>query len=553
MRKWFTSLAVLGLISATAIAQTLGPAPPIGGCNQSQSLFYDDGTAEVGWKVSWPTQPNDSWSCDFDDLAGNMDVTGIAMSTFMTGTTAPSGIKYLALCPDNLVVDSLGHTPDLANPMSVLGTIGGTTVGVTGNPGASAGFCPGLLVYDTPDVAVPTTGGAHAVTTFITGDSVTWICGDLNTSQRHNFFSFNNFSTPALSTAGNVMLRLVGTPNNSSGSASFTINNSAGNVVVNQVAFVDATLWSTAATQPTLYLQGAFFTGFGFIPAPNLVMQTGLENFSPITDLTQGSLCGDLSDPSLGPCVPAGLNFGFGAFYIDNADLKKNGNGKIKLTNQVNVSIVTAGPACNPCYCFGVADDGSLDGFIWKINNPSTSKDYFNVKYHHANPPGTGALCTVPNEVTEFEIASWDFCGSGPSWQSIGLYGANTVLDSTGGTPDLSVTGTITTATSLTMAPGAANFSFPATVYDCPNVFASTNATLANSVYLHGAASWPTGDTCIWIASDTDGVDDDATSFGTCSVAPSTTSYLSSTAYTTPAIPFNGFTGLNWMMHVNWN
>src|SRR5262245_36292804 len=112
MRKWFASLAVLGLASA-ATAQTLGPPPPTGGCGQSQSLFFDDGTAETSWKVRNPTGHKDAFNVDFDDLAGNMTVTGIALNTFQSGSSGTFGIRYVSLCPDNLAVSSLGKTPDI--------------------------------------------------------------------------------------------------------------------------------------------------------------------------------------------------------------------------------------------------------------------------------------------------------------------------------------------------------------------------------------------------------------------------------------------------------
>jgi hypothetical protein len=531
MRKWFASLAAMGFASA-AVAQTLGPPPPVGGCGQSQSLLFDDGTAETSWKVRSPTGHKDAFNVDFDDLAGNMTVTGISLNTFQSSSSGTFGIRYVSLCPDNLAVSSLGHTPDLVNPLTQLGSRGGT-VTITGNPGAGAGYCPGSLVYDVPDVTVPTTGGAHAVTSFLSGDSSTWLCSDLTTNSRHSFFTSTAYTTPAVSMSGNLQMRVVGTiAPPAGGSAYFTVQNSAGNVTFSETDIVKVTLWSSATAQPTFYLQGILITGFPFIPLPQLILATGLENFLPISDQTQGTICG----PAGPPCGFAGLTFQFGAFYIDNDDLKKNGNGKVKSTNLVPV-LVTPGnlKQCNPCACFGQVDDGLMDGTIWKVQNPAGPADYFNNRMDHFD--GTGAPCSTPATYTSIQAVSWDFCGSGPSWAAVGIYPSNTVLDPTGNTPDLA--NVLVACTTLNLKGTGAftgDWSYPATTYDFPDVNASTNTTLANTTVMHTVVQWPLGDSCIWIGSDTDGTDDDFTSTGACTVIPSTTSYFTLNGYTSAAL-----------------
>jgi hypothetical protein len=541
MRVNSCSIAAI-LFVRSASAQTLGPPPPIGGCGQSQSLFLDDGTAETSWKVRSPTGHKDAFNVDFDDLAGNLTVTGIALDTFQSGSSGTFGIRYVSLCPDNLAVSSLGRTPDILHPYTQLGSRGGT-VTITGSPNVSAGFCPGLLVYDVPDITIPTTGGEHTVTSFLTGDSSTWLCSDLSSSRGLSFFTSTAYTTPAISLSGNLMMRVVGTvaPANG-GSASLTVNNSAGNVRFSETDTVTVTLWSTAAVQPTLYLQGIFVTGFPFLAVPQLVLQTGLENFAPISDLTQGTICG----PAGPPCGFAGLQFSMGAFYVDNADLKKNGKGRIKATNLVPCT-VTPGPAeiCNPCSCFGQVDDGLLDGTIWKVNNPEGPVDYMNNRIEHFD--GTGAACGIPATYTSIQAVSWDFCGSGPSWASVGIYPANTVLDPAGNTPD--VANPLIQCTTLNLKGTGAftgDWSYPATTYDFPDVNASTNSALANALIVHVAVQWPLGDTCIWIGSDTDGTDDDATSSGACTVMPGTSSYFTINGYTTVGLS----QGINIQMRV---
>jgi hypothetical protein len=531
MRSWFASLAVVGAMTAVATAQTLGPPPPVGGCGQSQSLFWDDGSAETSWTVNSPTHHGDAFNVDFDELAGNMTVTGIALGTWQANSpTAPPvaiGVRYVALCPDNLAVDSLGRTPDIKNPLSILGSFKGGGPGgtpLTGGPGVSAGFCPGMVVYDVPDVTVATSGGVHTVMSFMTQDSSTFICSDINTQSGKSGFTTSKYQTPATALpSGSLQMRIVGVVPTGTGSAYMTINNGASNVSVSQTATVWATLWSTAAVQPTLYLQGVFITGFPFIAVPNLILQTGLENFSPISDLTQGTLCGPI-----GPPCPPLITFGFGAFYIDNADLKPNGNGKIKQTNTVTVTLTSDPAGCNPCLCFGQVDDGGMDSTIWKVLSPAGPNDYFTNKLNHFDP-NTSAPCVVPATVTSIQVASWDFCGTTNSWASVGLYPASTSLGPT--TPDVS--NPVALATTLAVAPNAADWAYPATLYDFPDVNSSTNTTLANATTLHVAVQWAPGDSCLWVGSDNAGTDDDGTSLGSCTKVPGSVTFFTTNGFTT--------------------
>jgi hypothetical protein len=234
-------------------------------------------------------------------------------------------------------------------------------------------------------------------------------------------------------------------------------------------------------------------------------------------------LCGPLGPP----CPPAGL-VGIGAYYVDNADLKPNGRGRIKQTNVVDVT-VTANPyLCNPCACFGQVDDGSMDGTVWKVLTPSGPADYFTNRIAHAQFDGTP--CPAPAVVTAIEIASWDFCGTGPSWSSVGLYPASPLLGPNA--PDL--TTPVALATTLNVPPGAADWSYPATTYDFPDVAASTSSTLANATALHVTVGWPTGDSCIWVASDRNGTGDDGSLAGACTKVPGSVTYFSTNGFTTP-------------------
>lgn len=540
MRKWFASLAVLGL-SAVATAQTI-PVPPVGGLGQSQSIFFDDGVAVTSWKVFSPTGAGDAFNVDFDQMAGGMTATGVAMNTYQNQSTGVIGIKYVMLAPDNLTVDTTGTTPDINAPLSILGSLSGS-VTITGNPGVGAGFCSGLVGYDLPDVTIGT-GGLHAVTTALTGDSGTWLCSDLGSSEGRSYFTSANYSGVATKLNGyDLMMRVIGTVNTGTGSAYMTVNNATGITNVAQTGFITATLWSSCAIQPTLYIQGVTIPGYPFFQVPPFILATGYDNGSPNGDPFSGSVGDFLSDPSSGPCIPAGVSFDVSGFYLDNCDLKKNGKPKLKSTNAVTVNVTPSLGDCNPCACFGQSDDGSLDGNIWKVQNPAGSRDYFNVQVGGLTDP-SGNPCPVTT-VTAISAASWDFCGSGPSWASVGLYEGSTIDP---GSPDLG--SAVATATTLNMAPNAADFSYPGTTYDFPDLFTSTSVALASLTNGHVAMEWATGDTCTWIGSDTDGADDDANPTGSCSTVPGTTSYFTLNGYTSAAIQF---TTANWMMRVDWS
>lgn len=540
IRAVSAALVSLAIASTTARAQTI-PVPPVGGAGQSQSVFFDDGGAETFWKVSSPTGPGDAFNVDFDSIAAGMTITGVALSTFQTNSAGTFGLKYVLIAPDH-PLDSTGHTPDLNNPLSILGSLNGT-VTITGTPNAAAGFCSGFVGYDLPDVTAPS-GGLHAVTTFLTGDSMTWLCADSSASDDRSYFTSTNYSTPAtLLAANDLMVRVIGTVNTGVGSAYLTVNNGSGSIELDQAGLLSATLWSNCAIQPTLFITGVSIPGYPFLQFPSTVLSTGFENGSPIADPTQGTISGFLSNSTSCACVPAGTLFDVSGFYLDHCSLKSNGKPRLRATNAVRVLVTPNLLACNPCVCFGQVDDGSLDTNLWKTKNPTGSRDYFNVKIGGAiDACGSGCGITA---VTAIEMASWDFCGSGPSWASVGLYEESTLDPKS---PDLAAA--VALATTLAMAPGAAETSYPATVYDFPDVLASTSAALANLTSGHIAARWKTNDTCIWMASDTDGTDDDANPTGGCSVLPSTSSYFTQNGYSTPSTQLPT---ANWMMKLDWN
>jgi hypothetical protein len=79
---------------------------------------------------------------------------------------------------------------------------------------------------------------------------------------------------------------------------------------------------------------------------------------------------------------------------------------------------------------------------------------------------------------------------------------------------------------------------YPATTYDLPDLAINTT-----DIY-HAAVRWASGDSCVWIASDTDGTDDPCGQ-----PLPNLFSLVSTDSYATAAIPANV---ANWALKLNW-
>lgn len=508
MRKWFASLAAVGLVAAAASAQSI----PQLGCYLQ--VGYDNGVPGVGWKISFPTGAGDRMSVDFNaDLAGR-PIAGMALDLWSTG---PGGaLGQVAFCTSNFAVDSTGTTPD-----AIGGIISGTVAPTGVVPTSSAGFCPGYVGVDLANFTAGT--DVHSVMTMATGDSSLWQCADTSVAAGRSYFTTNTYATPAIPFTVNWMQRAVttGTP------GSYTINGTTA-ASVSDSGFLSFEFWGTAGT--TGYLQGLFL-GPTFIALPGFVIPTGQCNFTPPgSGPDNGALQGNLTG-----CPPVGLSLSFGAFFLDNTNIKPNGHPTVTLTNLASFTVTSATGTCNPLLCYGVADDGVLDSFIWKVGYPSGTGDWFNVK--------CGPVPAGVTNLLSMEAPCWDFGGFGGTFQSAGAYAANLGLDSTGNTMDPASPISAVGGSSAAVAAGSAQWGYPATVFD----FADVGATLGSIVHI--GLRFQTGDTVLWQASDTDTVDDDAGN-DCAKPFPNTTSFFSSDNFSTTAIPFST---VNVMQRLIWN
>lgn len=493
MRKLLVSLASVVLGLASANAQTLDE------CDLPLQIGFDDGTAETSFKIRAPSASGDFFNVDFDRVAANQCIIALCAATNLTG---PGGaIDRLGIYPDNLAVDPTGTTPDLSNPITE----------ITNPTGVPTGFCTGFVAYDIPDVTLGSTP-VHMGMTFPAGDSSLWLCTDTNGAiAGRSYFTTNSYATPAIPFSVNWMLRLGSAP----AAGTFLVNGQAA-AKVSEGDQVVISFWGNKGKTGERALI-AVQVGANTVTLP-FVLPTGLNN-SGIPNLL--TLKGTV--PMIGLTNP--LNLTLFAFWLDTC------TGRIRVSTSAALTIC---PPPNPDLCFGRKDDGVLDGNIWKVQNPAGSLDFFNVKHDAA---GTTAV----NNLTGVDIASWDFCGSSQTWGEVGIYDSNTTLDPSGGTPGTSLTNDPTP----TFAANAADWGCPATFYDVGDIAANTT-----TIY-HAVAMWPSGDSCIWLGSDTDAIDDDpAGGKEDCSVLPNTTSFFTLDGYNTPGVPFST---ANWMMRITWN
>jgi hypothetical protein len=523
MGKWTIALGVISVIAADLRAQTI----PTAIANGLRYYQYDDGSAETSYKIFWhASRPGESYSVDFDDDARGKLIMGVQIPTYATSSGA-FGIGSISVCPDNLTLDPFGHTPDPSSPLTSLSN-------PTGQPGMYPGFCGPDPCYDLPDVTAPSTG-IHACMRWVSGDSATWLCTDTTAPRGHSYFTTTGYATVATPMAANWMIRLA-TPHYTPNGGEFLINGFA-STSIGGLGSMALQLWSRDVTHPTFYLQELDLGG-PLVPLPALVLQTGLTNLAPNGIPGLGELSGIV------PCAAGGSVVTFRAFFMDNLDLKKNGHAKIKLTGPATATLFSS-KACCPQLCFGVADDGVMDQYMFKVQDPAGPKDWGNVHMGFLPAGGGGPGCppSVSN-LTGLEAVSWDTCGTGPCWADVGIYPSNPV-DPTGSTPDVSAPLTSISGLSACMPPGSTGWSFPAVFYDTPDIAANTTTDY------HAAMHWTSMDTCTWMGADTNASSDDAGSD-----CADHWSYYSNTSFWTKdgyATNANPIVLVNWMERIDWN
>jgi hypothetical protein len=539
-KRWITASWV-GLAASAAPGQTI----PASITNSLYQVAEDDGVAEAAFKLLMPTPPGEAYNVDFDTAGAGMTILGLGVELYATSNTLQ--LDFAAICGDDLAVDPSGRTPDLAHPLSILAHPNGGT--------PSSLFCTESTVFDLPDVTLGT-GGVHGVIAFPVGDTATWICADStdanggsHTGARHSFYTTDSYATPASYAAQkwNYMIRLVGTPPTPGGGL-FLINGVTA-ASIRSGKDIALQFWSSDGNAATQYLEFLAVTSAGpFLPLPAVVLTTGDTDFLPNGIQQLGVVSGTM------PCATIGAKFQFGCFFSDNLDRKPDGKNKIKISNLASVAVIPS-TTCWPNVCFGIQDDGTMDGFIFNprlwygIGTVSGPNDAGSVHMGRISPLGLAVT-----HLTAVEAATWDFCGTNPCWQQIGIYPSNTVLDPSGNTPDLASPLTSIGGSSACDYEHGGIWGFPAVVYDTPDIVAST------AIDYHAAFEWPNGDSCMYIGLDLNGTGDDngldcvPAISGTSPVGSA--SFFSLDGFATPAVDStNGgtFPVFNLMERIDWN
>lgn len=512
MRKLLVCLAVLAVATSAVQAQML----PVQFCPDGYVMVgYDDGSSETIWKISNPSGPSEWFNVDFDLDLASMTIVGIAPAHDDSNAAKISSWARVGIYGDNLTVDTTGTTPDIS---------GAQTYAEIGPHTENAHACA-FTPYAIPNLHLGSTTGVHIAFQHTPGDSSMWICSDTNSAPfaGRSYFSSTGYASPATSFSVNWMLRAAIIPTTAAAGV-FQVN-AVSSTTVEHLETVSFSFYGPA---PGPQCQGAMFTAAP-LPTGKIgpVLPMGMFGLHPLS--TAISLCGVVE------CnAPVGFPLTFNFFYLDPTDTKPNGSSKIKVSNTVTMW-VTANPAgCG--FCFGQKDDGGFDGFVFRANQPSGSNDWFSVS-HGAPSPASGVAV-----LTAVEVATWDFCGTAGTggWAEVGIYPSNLWISPAGNLPDLGNPFATVGGASAPVVPGQADSGYPTlTPYPMLPPVAASSATT-----YHVGTKWNTGDSCLWIASDST-----ATGPDPCGTLPNTTSYSSTDGYTASA---GAATSINWMQKIDW-
>jgi hypothetical protein len=503
MKKLLASVGVLAL-AAGASAQNSGDA---NGALYDGVADYTTGNNANTWKVANPSGPSDWWnSYKAGDLTGVK--IGALVSDFVELNGTNGAHQRLGVYPD------LGAgVPDIANPAIEL-----SPVAVNANDAFNTD-----AYYAVPKTTL-TGANYHVAAQYVSGDSHCWISSDSTAPIGRTFFTASSYAGGATAFTTEIDL-YVGSPH--SGAGGTLLFNGSTNATVDQDDLVCVEFFGSALNTRFIFyfcVNGNPF--LQLLPAAFTVTDNFLAGPCPFS----WAICANLT------CnVPVISGLEFCTIWADQTDLKANGKAKLKVGASAIMNVTAGGGCPTGPTCFGQKDDCILDGNIWKVQNPAGPSDWFSVNH--------GVPTSGVTSLTSASVSSFDFCAIGACWAEVGIYPSNLTVDPTGTTPDVANPLASVTGASACMAIAASDGSCPLTVYNAGPV--AVGAGTANGV--HVAAHWPSGDSCIWLGSDTDGIDSVC---GTPIPSNGQSSLFTANSYTSPGAQF---TGANWMMQINWN
>ena len=486
-------------ILALALATSASVAAQDTDGNQHRVVRFDDGRSESFWKATFPSSASDYFSVDMGPVLDGRTVSAIYADSLESSGIA--GAWRILGVAENCA-------PGVPDPSLVAAIANAPTVAALEPEDQDDYYSVACAVLGSP------ANGYSAIAGWQAGDSHVWLGADTNSpSSGRSFWTSASYAACAA---------LV-TPFNWSLAVGLT--GGAGELMVNggSVARVSQDDGDACFTfyGPTLHTPGILFL---ISPLTMLLLPVTTDGPFAGPCPKSWSLCTTFT------CADATFSdFQFGHFYFDFLNVKPNGKPSIGLAT-ATLSL-DASASCTPS--FGQKDDCILDSTIWKVSNPAGPSSWFNV--NHATTAGVGVAT-----LTGVEISSWDFCGFGPSWEEVGVYPANLVLDPSGCTPDIAAPITTIGDSSAAMSPAAGDWGCPLTFYDTPDVGADST-----TIY-HVGSKWQSNDSCTWLGSDTDGTDSGLgariPNNGCCSL-------WTNDDYTTSAVRF---TAANWMMQIKW-
>ncbi len=508
MRKLVAALGV-ACLAGTASAQVAGGPVPL----SLDCKIFDDGSgSDSWWKLNNPAGSSDWFNVDFDADCQSTSVLGIC--TDVWNTLGANETMTIGVYPES---GAFPNTPDIANPIQEVNAL----------VSATDGFAD-LVSYALPCFHLGSTD-IHVAMQQRSGDSATWLGADtFSPAFNRSFVSTTAYNTGALIGGLNWQLGLTIRPANASKN-SFLVNGSP-SVTLNVGGTWCMVFWGTQVSQRSLLffcIGGAPLVNLG-IPIP--FTTTGNAFFpgpkAETFEICSNTGCGFLVGP-VTLCL----------IYQDFCDLKPNNKPKLKVSSTITVNTVDPQNACIGCY--GTKDDGDHDGFVWKVTNPSGPSDWFVVNLGTAQTntgAGAGNVC-----VTSVEVSLTEICAVDGQLAHVGHHPLASGVD-----PNVTVTPNLAAGDSLQNILVPANVTsdscYPGQVYTLPT---GVPVSPGGTPYI-AAVGWVSGDTCIWIASDTDGTD---VKSGCGTILPNNCSATSADDFATNAAPS---TTVNWAIKVNW-
>ncbi len=492
-----------------AQAQVVGTPVPL----SLDCKIFDDGSgADIFFKLNNPAGSSDWFSVDFDDTCESASVLGICVDVW--STLSVDETQTIGIYPES---GTFPNTPDIANPI----------VERNARVSASDGF-QDLVHYAIPCLHLGSTD-VHVALQQRPGDSATWMLADtFSPAFNRSFASTTGYNTGAIPAGLNWQIGLTVRPANATKN-SFLVNGSP-SVTLNVGATWCMVFWGTQTSQRSLLffcVGGAPLVNLG-IPIP--FTTTGNAFFpgpKPETyEICSNTACGFLVGP-VTLCL----------IYQDFCDLKPNNKPKLKVSSTITINTVDPSSSCVGCY--GVKDDGDHEGFVWKVTNPSGPSDWFVVNLGTAESTtgaGSGNVC-----VTSVEVSLTELCGVDGELAHVGHHPLASGVD-----PNVTVTPHLLAGDSLQNVLVPANVTsdtcYPGEIFVLPN---GVPLSAGGAPYV-ATVGWVSGDTCLWIASDTDGTD---TKSGCGNALPNNSSATSNDDFATNAAPSSV---VNWAIKVNW-